>query len=314
MKPKSTDPIAQALQQTAALEAALQEVMHGKGRLHGITDPALIQSQHDRHVFEVVRAGEPAIVKWFTGDDAAQMVEGIRLETAQVRRQFQREYRLAKCLESRPKVGIMVFEMLNGLPLRDMLRRCTAEKRARIMTKAAQWHNAYTGERRAQREFGPWFWITARARAARPGFDADDRRLYGDAIEAMKSLARELSGVMLCKGAVHWDFAPQNFLISDEKLMGFDVGAETHTARARAAAHFLTGSVLCPSGADLGRSGVYAADLDAFCAGDRELAGEDPGILQFFILERLLDRFARRYDHAEDADQLRAALQMAVAS
>lgn len=306
MKPSSVDPLVASLTATAEREAALERVLHDKAGLRAIQDPMLVQERPGRAVFEARKGEIPVIIKWLTGGTAEDLARGMRDETAQVRRQFGGRFTLAKCLEARPGQGLLVFEKLSGTPLRQVLAG-GADQRALAIEKAGVWHRAYTGKRHDLGEFGPWFWIETRAAVSRAHMSDDDRELYQAGLDAMKSMARDLAGVPLVQGAVHWDFAPQNFLWADEQVLGFDVGPTNHMSRSRAAAQFLSACALIPGG-------TRDADMRALIAGDASLQSESDSILPFFMIERLLERFLRRYETSDDRDALRAALQQAITS
>lgn len=233
--------------------------------------------------------GERVVVKWFKGERGPTIAERLRSEHDRIGPILaQGRFRLAAYRAVSAAHGLAVLTWAPGQRL-DHALHAAPEHRAGAMALAGGWLAAYAAPACRAASFNLHARIRKRKESA-TDMSPEDAALLGEAMRAMRAIARDHAGIPLLQAATHGDFAPHNLHLVDEPpqgvLWGFDVQQTRVLPVSADAGRFLAlislrlGPIPGPR-----RNGLPVADLDAFLPAARL---DDTPDLAFFIADQLI--------------------------
>lgn len=218
-------------------------------------------------------------------------------------------YRINKPLYLNEENRILVVERVRGRPLLNHMRRVDDEERARLGGEAIRWLRAYSAPTEEWGEARVNSWVTrAEDACARQPHDRL-REVEAQVLAGMHRLAGQIGGQSWRKAICHGDFHPNNLLVTDDGLVGIDIGGSDRIPLYKDMARFLVHLArrgAPPSGRR--RYGVDAALFEEFAV-VFEMNGTEMGLfLPFMIGFEILFRVEQK---DIDEDRLEKAMHLA---
>lgn len=218
-------------------------------------------------------------------------------------------YRINRPLYLNEEHRILVVERVRGKPLFNHMRRVGDDERVRVASQAVRWLRAYTAPTEVWQDARVNSWVArAQDACARQPHDRL-REVEAQVLAGMHRLAGRITGQQWRKAICHGDFHPNNLLVTDEGLVGIDIGGLDSIPLYKDMARFLAHMARRgPVASAKRRYGVDAALFEEFAV-VFEMNGTELGLfLPFMIGFEILFRVEQKNI---DDERLENALHLA---
>lgn len=301
-------PDQQPDQAAQAARRQLEETLQQDSKLQGgQIDKLLRFLPGKRALFSGTLNETPAVFRQYYEDSGMQQAKNQWAELNRVCAYLDKSpYRINAPLHMNEEHRVLVVERVQGRPLLNHMRKLDADERLFLIGEAVRWLHAYTkpSEDNSPTRVNNWLARAADASVGQPHKKLRD--LETRVLTKMEELAEQITGRVWRKAICHGDFHPNNLLVSNDALIGIDIGGSDripiYKDMARFMVHMARRNVL-PSGRR--RHGVDGATFEEFAVvfglNGTEIELFLPFMIGFEILFRVEQKQldARRVGYAE---------------